>query len=665
MQPSQLGALDGTWYGAAFVSRPAGIPFGSYVLSRRLARGGMAEVFLAHQRGPEGFARQVALKRILPHLLDSADFVRMFLDEARLAARLSHPNVVHIYELGKVAEHYFIAMEFVDGVHAGRLLQWAEHTPLPPTLVARIGAYACAGLHYAHELRDGNDRPLKLVHRDVSPPNLMISYDGGVKLVDFGIAKAVSHVEQTRPGVVKGKFAYMSPEQTVGRKLNGRSDVYSLALVLWELLAGRAAVRRDDPVEGMRQIRDGKIARIEDVRRDIPPALAAALGMALSSDPAERASAAELGTALEAFLKVSPDLTTSMELAAWLREHVPRAPTGSHREVAAPTGTRPATMAATQATASTGAVSDALQPASMPQRAATAPTVPHRVDADSHTRMDLAAMPLSAPESATDLGPLHTTAIVPRLEPQRARTATGTSRAPSVGPRAQSSRRRIAAAALLTVLGFAGVTLLFGRPPVPKQRVVGPPALEMEPPEELTVPAEVPLVALTPDAAPVPKPARLELVTDPPGASIRVGDEPPRASPATFADLAAGAHVVRVELDGYRAIKREVQLTAGERRTLELALAPIPPPKPRPRKRPAPVVRRPAPPATGRITVRTTPYSVVYLGARKLGVTPFANVELPAGNHTLTFRNPTRPSPHQRQVTVRPGKATKLNFALP
>jgi serine/threonine protein kinase len=301
-----------------------GIPFGKYQLVKRLARGGMAEVFLARQSGPEGFNRLVALKRILPHLVDSQDFVRMFLDEARLAAQLSHPNVVHIYDFGKVDEHYFIAMEYVPGVHAGTLIKHAEKERLPDVLVARIGADACAGLNYAHELRDVEGRLLHLVHRDVSPPNLLVSYDGAVKLVDFGIAKAVSCVEQTRPGVVKGKFAYMSPEQTIGQKLDGRSDVFSLAILLWELLAGKILVPRTDPVDGMRMIRDCRFPPIEKERPDLPAHLAGALGRALQNKREDRATAVELGRALEEFIKESAGIGSSLELAQWLRERFPR-----------------------------------------------------------------------------------------------------------------------------------------------------------------------------------------------------------------------------------------------------------------------------------------------------------------------------------------------------
>jgi serine/threonine-protein kinase len=325
-----------------------GIPFGKYQLVKRLARGGMAEVFLARQSGPEGFNRMVAVKRILPHLVDSQDFVRMFLDEARLAAQLSHPNVVHIYDFGKVDEHYFIAMEYVDGVHAGDLIRRAESERLPDVLVARIGADACAGLHYAHELRESEGRALQVVHRDVSPPNLLASYDGAVKLVDFGIAKAVSSIDETRPGVVKGKFAYMSPEQTIGQKLDGRSDVFSLAVVLWELLVGRVMVPRQDPVEGMRMIRDGRVPPIIDERPDLPPPLGAALDRALQARREDRCTALELGRALEEFIKQSKEgIGSALELAEWVRQRFPRdGQSGSHQALDdLVVGTRPATRA--------------------------------------------------------------------------------------------------------------------------------------------------------------------------------------------------------------------------------------------------------------------------------------------------------------------------------
>ncbi len=308
-----------------------GISFGNYTLLRRLARGGMAEVFIARHKstqheGATAPGRVVAIKRILPHLLDDISFVRMFQNEAELAARLSHPAIVDIYDFGKVEEHFYIAMEFIDGVHTGDLIVRAAQIPMPAALVARIGADASAGLHYAHQRRDDNGQPLQLVHRDVSPPNLLVSYDGKLKLLDFGIAKAVNTIEQTRSGVVKGKFAYMSPEQTMGQALDGRSDVFSLALVMWELLAGRGAVTRDDQILAMQTIRDGRVPAIESVRSDVPKALASALKSALQKSPDSRPNALEFSASLEKYLRRSSEPSSHADLGAWLQAAIPQTP---------------------------------------------------------------------------------------------------------------------------------------------------------------------------------------------------------------------------------------------------------------------------------------------------------------------------------------------------
>ena len=348
-------------YDVFSVPADAGIRFGQYVLLRRIARGGMAEVFLAQQRGLEGFDRRVAVKRILPHLADSADFVKMFLAEAKLAAQLSHPNIVHIYEFGKVDHDYFIAMEYVDGVHSGQLFTETGEK-LSPTLVARIGADAAAALHHAHELRAAGGKPLGLVHRDVSPANLMISYDGVVKLCDFGIAKAAAVSDQlTNPGQVKGKYAYMSPEQTVAQPLDGRSDVFSLAIVLWELLAGRYIVPRGDAVVAMRAIRDGKIEPLAQVAPGTPPPLVQAIAWALENKREKRATAAELAQALEAYIKSSPELATPMQLAAWVRQRFPRESTGQEAQ-AGGTQAHPGTAAAPGTQAHPGTVAGGTTP---------------------------------------------------------------------------------------------------------------------------------------------------------------------------------------------------------------------------------------------------------------------------------------------------------------
>ncbi len=335
---------EGPRYDCCDVPAEAGIKFGHYVLLRRIARGGMAEVFLAQQRGLEGFDRRVAVKRILPHLADSPDFVKMFLGEAKLAAQLGHPNIVHIYEFGKVEEDYFIAMEYVEGVHAGNVMKHGEGGDrLTPTLIARIGADAATALHHAHELRG-----LGLVHRDVSPANIMVSFDGVVKLCDFGIAKAAALGDQlTNPGQVKGKYAYMSPEQTIAQPLDGRSDVFSLSIVLWELLAGRFIVQRGDAIAAMRALRDGRIEPIAKIAPHVPEQLAQAITWGLQTRREDRATATELAQALEAFIKSSPELATAMQLGGWVRQRFTRE--SANQAPAAPQQ-GPGTVAATSGT---------------------------------------------------------------------------------------------------------------------------------------------------------------------------------------------------------------------------------------------------------------------------------------------------------------------------
>ncbi len=632
------------------MAQAAGIPFGHFVLRKRLARGGMAEVFLAAQRGPEGFDRRVAVKRVLPHLAETESFVRMFHDEARLAARLTHPNIVHIYEFGRVDEHYFIAMEYVEGVHAGSLIKHGRKEKLPPAMVARIGADACAGLHYAHELRDDNGRPLRIVHRDISPPNLMITYDGMVKLVDFGIAKAVSQVEQTRPGVVKGKYAYMSPEQTINKPLDGRSDVFSLGLVLWELLAGRVALSRKDPVDAMRAIRDGRIPKLESARPDVPPALAAAIGAALEVNPTERPSAMELGLMLEGYIKASPELGTSLEASQWIRQRFPR-PNLTGELPAMGAGTTVGTAAGSAATvasamgSSIGATRDL-----MPRTAAT-PRTPR-------TQMSAITEAATTEVNLADDGEMTALISPPTSFIGEVTTTYGTARS--------GRTRRIAVAAGITaMIGGALLVWAFGRGGDTRAAALAPAdAAVATAPADATATAAIPVAQTPPDAGIDAAPARamLEIITEPANAMVSAGDDrPAQASPARFEDLPPGELRLRIDLDGYESVDRTVTLAAGERRTLEVPLARIPPPQPPQRHVVRHTNKRRSP---GRLTARTRPYSVVYLGRRKLGVTPFAGVSLPAGKHVLTFKNPSHKT-LKKTVVIRSGKTTKVDIHLP
>ena len=231
---------------ASSVSSSGPDQFGQYEVLERIASGGMAELSKARRSGVEGFQKIVAIKKILPHLADNDEFITMFADEAKLAAQLNHPNIVHIFDLGKIeAGGYFIAMEFVDGRDLRSLLQSARDfgTPLPVPLAVYIASKIAAALDYAHRRRDGEGRELNIVHRDVSPANILISYEGDIKLCDFGIAKAASKASETQSGALKGKVQYMSPEQAWGRPLDRRSDIFSLGCVLFEMLAEQKLFR--------------------------------------------------------------------------------------------------------------------------------------------------------------------------------------------------------------------------------------------------------------------------------------------------------------------------------------------------------------------------------------------------------------------------------------
>ncbi|HEY3451948.1 MAG TPA: serine/threonine-protein kinase [Myxococcales bacterium] len=221
--------------------------YGRYSLLKKLATGGMAEVFLARQKGLEGFEKLCVIKRILPHLADDQEFVTMFLNEARIAARFGHPNIAQIFDLGMEEGTYYIAMEYVHGEDLGRIMRqaWAAGTWLPLPITLRIIAQSCEGLNYAHAKTDERGVPLKVVHRDVSPQNVLVSFEGSAKIVDFGIARAADQVSTTRSGAIKGKFAYMSPEQASGTAVDHRSDQFAIGLVLYELLTGVRPFKRD------------------------------------------------------------------------------------------------------------------------------------------------------------------------------------------------------------------------------------------------------------------------------------------------------------------------------------------------------------------------------------------------------------------------------------
>jgi TonB family protein len=297
--------------------------FGQYTLLERIAVGGMAEVWKARMRGVEGFQKTVAIKRILPHMTDNAEFVGMFIDEAKLAAQLTHPNIVHIYDLGKIGRDYYIAMEFVDGKDLRSLLNAGRRkgTPLPLELALLIAARLASALEYAHRKRDFEDRELGLVHRDVSPQNVLLTYDGDVKLCDFGIAKAVSKASQTQMGALKGKLQYMSPEQAWGRPVDARSDLFSLGAVLFEMVTGERLFPGDSEMSVLETVRQGKTRSPRQVDPAIPREVDHIVSRAIAVDPQDRfQSAGEMKQRLGAAIAALAPSVGPTDLAAYIHQ---------------------------------------------------------------------------------------------------------------------------------------------------------------------------------------------------------------------------------------------------------------------------------------------------------------------------------------------------------
>ncbi len=279
-----------------------GTTIGRYVVRRRLAEGGMAEVYLAQARGPEGFSKDVVIKVVRSFLASDQQFIDMFINEARLSSRLNHANVVQIFDFGKHEQSYFIAMEYVRGTSLFDLRKRCRDRgiPFPPTLVAEIGAQVARGLQYAHSLAD-KGKLLGIVHRDVTPHNVLLSFDGAVKLTDFGIAKAST--THTAPGVLKGKFAYMAPEQARGEMVDSRTDIFALAVVLWEMLTGGRLFDGDSELAVLRAVQESLIAPPNRLNPDVPAELSDIVLKALSRPPHERhATAFEFEKALATFV---------------------------------------------------------------------------------------------------------------------------------------------------------------------------------------------------------------------------------------------------------------------------------------------------------------------------------------------------------------------------
>jgi serine/threonine-protein kinase len=655
----------------------AGTHIGKYVVRRKLAEGGMAEIYLCTARGAEGFEKEVVIKRVRAFLASDPEFVGMFIAEARLASRLNHANVVQIFDFDKHEDTYYLAMEYVRGCSLWELRRKCKElmTPVPPVLVAHLGAEVARGLHYAHRVQV-NGQPLDLVHRDVTPHNVLLSFDGAVKLTDFGIAKAGNRL--TQPGVLKGKFAYMAPEQARGEAVDARTDLFALGVVLWELLTGGRLFDGDSEVAVLRAVQQSAIAPPARLNPDVPADLDAIVVRALERDPAARfQTAGELERALAqcvlkhatsvddtdlgAFLRrLFPASTTQALPTVQERTHVEPVPVPPGDDAPAPAPREP-TVVMPRASRGRGL---AVTPSPDEDVSASTFVLPRRDEEPAPVPPLLATplMPLPAvasaamplpPPSATPGAPARPSRPegTPAVVPPEAGEGSGRGAHPGmpsvVGTAASSasrpaserpatvevdsgarvkpaSRRRPLLLGLTAALGLAGV---LGGVAVTRLRS-----------EPVATPAPIP-----------PAPAVAAESAGGPGTPVAApaagGSEAALAAPAP----SRGGEDPGAEVDG---LKREEALGGT---------APAPGDS-----RPAASDAREARPAasTGTLQVQAAPYATVFLNGKKLGeVVGRASYKLAPGTYKLLFQHPA--GDKRFDVTIAAGTSVTREFRAP
>jgi serine/threonine-protein kinase len=611
---------------------------GQYQLLSRLAVGGMAEIFLARQTGIKGFEKLVVLKKILPQLVKHQEFVDMFLDEARIAARLRHTNIVQIYDLGQEGRDYFITMEYLEGESLQEVIvqSFRKAKALPPELMAFIIAHICDGLDYAHKFQDETGKPLNIIHRDVSHNNIVLLYSGGIKLVDFGVAKCSSQAHQSKVGELRGKLSYMSPEQCLSRPLDHRSDVFSTGIVLWELLAHKRLFKRDNEEQTIKAVVSGNIPLATEFRKRVPVELDAIAQRAMARDPGARyQSAGEMGEALRDALRALKSTTGHQDLATYLKTLFP-VKSKKRQELLEKLRSAPDTPVEMEIEGTTFAVFEAAMDGMLgsiadPEPGAELPDIAIAEDTITDVS-DSTPGPPTIPtfqdnelEQEFDTSKPTAPSIPPFYLDERAEEVVSVTDAPTrkfkrpVFELVLEKRRPllIGMGALCLVLIVVVILLTTGDLPPVVQPEPTPPAADKE---------KSPLSAM------------LSVRSNPPGCKVDVnGNRAPTDTPINNLALDPGKqHSVTVTCEGFGPETKQVSAAAGERVALDFA----------PKR------------LTGVLRLNTSPWSQVYLGKRKLGITPLTGVRLPAGTHRLTVVNPEKGLRKTFNVIIHPDRTT-------
>jgi serine/threonine-protein kinase len=627
--------------------------FGRYVLEQRLAVGGMAEIFLARSEGPAGFAKRVVIKRILPSFQDHPDFVRMFLDEARVGSSFNHPNLLHVYDLVEDQGQYAIVMELIEGENLAVIIDTCRRkgVRVPYDVAVHIVASAADGLHHAHELLDETGEPLNLVHRDVSPSNIIVTAIGGIKVVDFGIAKSAASRSSTQAGVVKGKFVYMSPEQGRGAKVDRRTDLFSLGSTLYELLTLERCFDRHDTRMTLEAILTGDYVPLTVRRSDSPAALVEVIGRMLAVEPSARFdSAASAATALRRSVHAPID-TAEKRIREFL---VQIGETADRRDFTLFTSINDAPVSA----------DDPLSRPEVPFTQGQRPA-PEAEEIDNPT--ELGTMPLAPVNPEDDERTLRVLTPV-SSQPESALRRSGSV---SAGQLRRPSLPLLAVAVgvfAVAVVVAAGVGRLRkdakrGRPSVG----LSPAAADLGPLPTPTVgdfPVSAPsLPAPTPGTRPASTATQTERRPGAP-AEIRRERPAPRRTPPVSAQLTLEsvprAHVYLderrigttplVDLDlkpgRHDVVLRPVQ--AGGSKTVHFDL------RPGEHKYSAVAFD------SGKIVVHVTPWGRVTVDGEPIGVTPLAPLAVLEGSHEISVTNPEKNATKTVNVIVEPNRTARV-----
>jgi serine/threonine-protein kinase len=632
---------------------------GKYVLLGRLGHGGMGKIYLAYAPGPMGIEKLLVIKRLHSHLTSDPVLVNNFLDEARLSMALAHPHIVHTYDVGEVRGRYFMVMEYVAGQNLGVVLRAAKRSGNYPESHVWAGLYlgVLDALHAAHTARDARGRPLQIIHRDVSPQNVIVTYDGSPKLVDFGIAKATQRISETDAGVLKGKYSYMSPEQCRSEPLDARSDVFAAGIVLWEMLAGRRLYKSDSVVKSVERIITEAPPSPLRINSDCDEGIARVAMKALYKKPSDRFQTAEefrhaLAEALGAtgkryhssyfrqlmgvlFADVQErqqalleqclaDAEADVAAADDDDDDVRGAGSDSHPELDLD---------------SDGSESDLEVPSlrlgmegetTTPSSAIMSPLV----TAEEEEKGPAGAGPRGEPANHE----LPTIAAPPHLPPATV----------EVAPRERRRGGLLAAAALALLLVGAGVIAFVLSQGGDEPRGEAVAQVPDAPPPTVTLPSAEPS---TPPAVETRPSSPHDEDTPSPSANEAPAavDEPAQAEPKRPARARRG---VRPK-SGRRAQQRPPRE--------EPAKAPTPEPTAPPPEEPAaePAVKTPA-----RLTLQTVPWTIVYLGKKKLGETPIIDVAIPAGEVELLLVNPDENIRQPYLLKAEPGKSYRRRLKL-